>query len=212
MPDENDIVYNSYGIDLIPWLLSLGRGIQDFLGLGESQTLGGGPAFQSFFETVGFWWNIYSFFALALSLVFLAGFIYAKIRAEELKEVMLEQLRETEKAWQHTYGNASSKNSRWSEIEQHVTTENPSDWRLAIIEADILLDQSLEGQGYIGPTVADKLKSASASGMTSLQDAWDAHKVRNQIAHAGPDFVLTKRMAQNALTQYQHVLRELGVL
>jgi len=56
------------------------------------------------------------------------------------------------------------------------------------------------------------LKSVSASQMTTLNDAWEAHKIRNRIAHDGADFVLTKRVAQETITQYRRVFDEFGLV
>ena len=47
--------------------------------------------------------------------------------------------------------------------------------------------------------------------METLNDAWEAHKVRNRIAHDGADFVLTKRMVDETINRYLRVFEELGV-
>ena len=48
--------------------------------------------------------------------------------------------------------------------------------------------------------------------MSSLQDAWDAHRIRNRIAHEGSDFVLTHSLSQEAIVKYERALRELGLV
>ena len=60
-----------------------------------------------------------------------------------------------------------------------------------------------------GETVADMLKSAS---FKTVQLAWDAHGVRNRIAHEGSDFQLTEREAKRAFVLYESVFRELKVI
>ena len=93
----------------------------------------------------------------------------------------------------------------------HGNSDSPNDWKLAIIEADIILDDVLKQQGYAGNSLGERLKSISPSQLESLQDAWEAHKVRNKIAHEGADFVLTKRLAQETITKYQRVFTEFGI-
>ena len=47
-------------------------------------------------------------------------------------------------------------------------------------------------------------------GEATLDDAWQAHKVRNQIAHAGADFVLTQKITRETIMMYKRVFEELG--
>ena len=86
------------------------------------------------------------------------------------------------------------------------------DWKLAIIEADVLLERMLDKAGYAGNTVGEKLKSASVRSFTTLDDAWRAHRVRNQIAHGGADFVLTQKTAHETIVLYERVFKEFHVI
>lgn len=99
-------------------------------------------------------------------------------------------------------------NKRWDMVVAHVQSDNPSDWRLAILEADIILDELLDHLGYVGDTIGDKLKSADNSRFRTLNDAWEAHKVRNTIAHEGHEYVLTQRESQRVIALYRNVFRE----
>ena len=46
----------------------------------------------------------------------------------------------------------------------------------------------------------------------SIDLAWEAHKVRNNIAHAGVNFELTEREARKAFVMYESVLKDLKVI
>ncbi|MFA6503328.1 MAG: hypothetical protein WCT45_03725, partial [Candidatus Paceibacterota bacterium] len=48
---------------------------------------------------------------------------------------------------------AGGPSSRWAHVEELVAGTSPSDWRSAIIEADIMLDDLLTKLGYIGAGV-----------------------------------------------------------
>jgi len=203
MPDENDIVYNTYGFDIAGWV----RALYEFL-----TGTGGGAGFGGITDSISFWWGIYSIVAILFSLLCIVGFIYAKIRLAQLAEIASAALHEEELAWAHAYGGKIKKNSRWDDIQAHSTSDNPSDWRLGIIEADIMLEEALEKAGYVGASIGDKLKTANPASFRSVQDAWDAHKVRNQIAHIGSDFTLTKRLVGETVVKYERVLREFGAI
>lgn len=128
-----------------------------------------------------------------------------------MSEIELEGILTREKLFSQLYRGGTT-NKRWDDVEYHITTNNPNDWKLAIIEADIMLGDILEKIGYAGATIGDKLKSASPTSFTTLDQAWRAHRVRNEVAHGGADFVLTKRIAEDTIKQYKMVFQEFGAI
>lgn len=106
----------------------------------------------------------------------------------------------------------SSKNEKWEQVQLHINSKNPSEWRLAIIEADIMLDELLKASGYHGDTVGERLKAVEPSDFTSLEAAWEAHKVRNQIAHQGSSFDISEREARRVITLFETVFREFNII
>src|SRR5688572_33269897 len=71
--------------------------------------------------------------------------------------------------------------SEWQTI-QSLKNEGGSSWSLAILEADNLLCHALKHSNYRGDTMAVRLKAA-ASKLTQSQAIWDAHAIRNKLAH-----------------------------
>jgi len=143
-----------------------------------------------------------------LSIIGLFVIVYTTMR--------LFQLREREEKFYNTIipssDVAGNTNSRWQHIQSLADGATASEWREAIIEADIMLDDSLAGQGYVGDGVGEKLKSIEPSEVHSLQDAWEAHKVRNQIAHEGSAFDLSESLARRTIARYESVFREFKVI
>jgi len=103
------------------------------------------------------------------------------------------------------------RNEIWESIRAKILSDSPSDWRLAIIEADIYLDKALDQNGYYGTTTSDKLKQATEK-LPSVQLAWEAHKVRNRIAHEGAAYTLTMPEARRVLSYFEITFRDLGVI
>ena len=101
--------------------------------------------------------------------------------------------------------------SNWEEIRTLAKSENPSDWNMAIIRADALMDDALMHLGYDGETMGDRLKIMDPVQMPSLDRVWAAHRVRNIIVH-DPMTVHTKETIVNALRAYQDAFRELKLL
>lgn len=104
------------------------------------------------------------------------------------------------------------KNEKWEHIVELVNSANPSDWRLAIIEADVMLEDFMRRAGYHGETLGEMLKGAGKNDFTSLDEAWEAHKIRNNIAHQGREFALNEREAKHALSLFEKVFKEFGAI
>ena len=100
------------------------------------------------------------------------------------------------------------KNKRWEKVLTHINSTNPNDWKFAILEADIILDELLDASGYRGETLSDKLKKVEPSDFETIELAWEAHKVRNAIAHEGASFLVTEREARRVVGLYQKVFEE----
>lgn len=103
---------------------------------------------------------------------------------------------------------AAVKSQRWERVLTHLGSPSPSDWKFAILEADIILDELLDASGYRGETVSDKLKRVESSQFRSLEGAWEAHKVRNSIAHEGSSFIVTEREAKRVIDLYRDTFEE----
>jgi hypothetical protein len=97
---------------------------------------------------------------------------------------------------------------RWQSVKQHIDSDNPNDWRQAIIDADIVLDDLLTKLGYRGDSVGEKLKRAHKGDFVTLENAWEAHKVRNQIAHEGTHFEINHLDAKRTVDHYRKVFEE----
>lgn len=205
-PDDNDIIYQSYGLDLSPvievvydaWLYISGGSMSGFV-----------AATASFLNTLWTWWSVLAFIISAL---FIVGIIYSYLRLNEYGAQVTDKLEREHKAWQDRHAGARTGNARWEAVQMHARSGKPNDWRLAIIEADILLGEALAEKGYAGKSIGEQLKSISTNQLSTIRDAWDAHMVRNKIAHQGADFVVTQSMANTAIVKYERVLRELGVV
>lgn len=103
-------------------------------------------------------------------------------------------------------------NEKWVSVVKHINSISPSDWKLAIIEADIMLDELLKVSGYHGDSLGEMLKSVEKSDFLTIESAWEAHKIRNQIAHEGSDFLLNEREAKRVISLYEGVFKEFEII
>jgi hypothetical protein len=97
---------------------------------------------------------------------------------------------------------------KWQMVIKHSSSSNPSDWKLAIIEADTILDALVENSGFPGSTLGERLKNADPGVFRSLEWAKEAHGVRNKIAHQGSGFRIDAREAKRVIQLYEEVFKE----
>ncbi|MFH1178268.1 MAG: hypothetical protein V1711_00880 [bacterium] len=164
----------------------------------------GSPGFSELSSWFAHLWLWIVVIGYILSILGLLVIVYATMRIFEL--------RKREKEYYSTVipppGADDNINSRWKNIETLSSGTSASEWREAIIEADIMLDDLLARHGYVGDGVGEKLKSVEPNDFSTLQDAWEAHKVRNQIAHEGSTFNLSESIAHRTIARYESVFRE----
>ncbi len=153
-------------------------------------------------------WDAINFIAVFTAPILFFGIIYVVIRTRQMHEEEHEQFKEEAI---HVRGERKS-DSQWQKIVAMVSSDNPTEWRQGIIDADVLLEKVLTEKGYAGDSLGEKLKNLTRDSLRSLNSAWEAHKVRNEIAHTGSSFILTQREARRVIEMYRQVFDELGVL
>lgn len=150
-------------------------------------------------------WSIVTGAAFLLSIAAFIGLIYALVRLRQLEEEEASRYSTLDPS----HAIPATEHSRWAHVMTLIESAHESDWRQAIIEADIMLDEELTHHGLSGDTVGDKLKNAN---FASLQDAWEAHKIRNDIAHQGAEFKLDGHEAFRTIQKFERVFKELGAI
>jgi hypothetical protein len=146
------------------------------------------------------------FFGLVVVLICLAGIIYFIIetgwftlRVDRFRHIVLQS-------------DISKKQAQesWGRIEGYFYKGGESDLKVAILEADKLLNDALREAGIMGVQLGDRLKKTNAGQIPNINELWQAHKLRNQIAHE-PNFKLKRDLAERALGIYETALKNLGV-
>ena len=151
-------------------------------------------------------WLFLTVLASLFSLAAIGVLVYAtmriyQVRQEEAPRYATRTFEEEDKRVDH---------ARWNHIMQLIESGQESDWRQAIIEADIMLDEVLTQLGYEGDSVGEKLRAVNPARFSTLNNAWEAHKVRNEIAHQGSTYQLGEHLAHRTIANYEAVFREFG--
>ncbi|MDO8507659.1 MAG: hypothetical protein Q7S53_03780 [bacterium] len=103
--------------------------------------------------------------------------------------------------------------SKWQEIEQLIGQGKPSTYKVAIMEADKLVDYVLKAKVGSDGTMADRMKKAQKffSSYSDYQNLWSAHKTRNMIAHEATHDLLFPEV-KRTMTYFEKSLRDLKAL
>lgn len=106
---------------------------------------------------------------------------------------------------------AKKMRKRWDKIENRLKTENVSQFKVAVIEADKIIDGILEGVGYKGENMGERIEKIMPGHIEDVEKLQWAHEIRNQIIH-DESFEINKEKAEEVLGIYEKVLKDLEYL
>lgn len=97
-------------------------------------------------------------------------------------------------------------------IMERLKTQNEDEAKLAVIEADDILNESLNRIGYKKEeSLGEKLDEITPDIIPNLEEVKEAHKVRNSIIH-DPAYRLESEEAKRILLVYEKALQNLETL
>lgn len=102
-------------------------------------------------------------------------------------------------------------NARWAEVLKHINSNREAEWKFAVIEADNLIDDTLKMAGFPGESLGERLMAIESGQLATLDGLWNAHKIRNKIAHDS-NYFMRYAEAKKAVEQFEKTLEELGAI
>lgn len=147
-----------------------------------------------------------------LTIILLVLIVYVQIRLHQVEHEGFHMLEAQARHGHEPEVETHHGNARWDTIVALANGASESDWRRAILEADIMLGDVLTTMGYPGASVGEQLRHANPIQMTTLDLAWKAHKVRNEVAHKGETMGLSERDVRATIDYYKRVFEELGAI
>lgn len=109
------------------------------------------------------------------------------------------------------HGSQNRIQKQWGKIRERLEEPAEAEWKVAVIEADMLIDDVLRRMEYPGETMGERLKSVTKEQVATLDQVWEAHKLRNRIVH-DPDVRILHRDARAAVSQFEAFLQEVNLL
>lgn len=159
---------------------------------------------SAFWETYG---GTVEFFSLVLSALFVWGIVYLMIRVKYIGYKI--------EHFVDFLGAADISRRRsvkaWQQIQKRLKIGGEANLKLAVIEADKILDELLKMSGYRGETMADRLKQVLPTQLSNIEDLWNCHKIRNRIVHE-PDYRINQSETEIAVGFYKKAFQEFGLI
>ena len=145
---------------------------------------------------------------LSVSTLLILGIGYLLFAAGYLKARWIKSL--VELIYEKPYG-ASGARRRWKQIEGYLESSSKSKHKLAVMEADKLLNKVLKKMGNEGDNIEERLQELPSDKIENMEEVKLAHELRNDVAY-DPDYQLQKEEAEKALEIYKKALQDLQAI
>jgi len=157
---------------------------------------------------IQFWLFVFKIVFLFFGFFFLGYIIWALIFTSWLRRAFLEDLKEflTFKPFE-----AQIFLPKWKKIKERLSTGIEAELKLAILEADSLLDQFLKRQGFKGETLEEKLELLTKDILSNIDEVKEAVKVKKAIVE-DPSYKLSLEEAKKILSIYEKALKDLQAI
>lgn len=96
----------------------------------------------------------------------------------------------------------------WERLVKRLEKGKESEYRMAIVEVDALLRETLEKMGYKGQTIKDLLDQVDSKTLPNIEKIREAHNFRNTIVH-DPSYELSLEETKKVIGVYEQTFRDL---
>jgi hypothetical protein len=99
----------------------------------------------------------------------------------------------------------------WEKINDRLGKADEASLKLALIEADNMLDEVLKRMGLEGRDMGERLEQLGVQQLKSYDSILEAHRLRDLVIHQ-KEMVVTQEQVQTAVNAYGEALKELEVI
>ncbi len=100
---------------------------------------------------------------------------------------------------------------RWEKIEKRLNTNNLSQYKVAILEADNLVNEILIKIGYKGNNMMERLKNVDKNQIEEIDNLINSHQIRNKIIY-DKNFIIEKEYAHKIIIPYRNFMEEFDII
>lgn len=100
---------------------------------------------------------------------------------------------------------------KWAAIIKKLETEDGSQYKVAVLEADAMVDDILMRIGYNGESMTERLRDVTEAQIENVVALREAHEVRNKIIQ-DESFAIDFEESKRVLGIYEDYLKEVELL
>ena len=100
---------------------------------------------------------------------------------------------------------------QWRKLVARLETGNEAEYKLAIIEADTILDETLKKMNLKGESLDERLQGVTSVMIGNSEGLKNAHQIRNNLVY-DPDYRLSLAEARRVLDEYAAAFRGLDLM
>jgi len=164
--------------------------------------------------TLNVWWWPYFFVAVKYFMIFLTillaiSIVLIFIRTQSFLKVDLDAAKE--KALKTNKTSKIKWLEKWESIIFEVESENPRDYKNAVVLAEEFLNDVLKMANFSGENIESRLKKIPDNQLEFKEDIIWAHKLKKRIA-SEENFEVDHEEARRAVYVFQRALKKTGVI
>lgn len=99
----------------------------------------------------------------------------------------------------------------WVKLTERLSLANEAEYKLAVIEADRMLEETLDRLNIPGQNLQERLAATTTAVVPNMKEVEEATQVRNNVVH-DPDYRLSLADARRALAAYEETFKHLDLL
>ena len=151
---------------------------------------------------------VFKIIFIIVSIIFLAAIVYYILNTSYLRHLFIYDLEDTSS--RKDYGR-SRISKRWQKIKKRLEKDNEAEYKLALIEADKMLDDILKEMGHGEESLNEKLKHLSSSDISNLEELLKANEICQNVIR-DPDYRLDKEKAEEIISIFEKSFKGLEAL
>lgn len=101
--------------------------------------------------------------------------------------------------------------AKWEDAQKRMESQNPVEWKIAILEVSGMLNEILGVVGYEGKLLGEKLDSMLPSQLENLEQVKQANKVKNRIVN-DESFTVSHEEARMTMETFADALKFLEAI
>lgn len=98
----------------------------------------------------------------------------------------------------------------WEDIVEQARDDNESERKLAIIEADDMIDSALSQMGYKGDNLMEKLDGLNEDIIPKINELRAAHRLKRDLVY-DPNKSVSKEEAEEVIKDYEATFKDLQI-